>query len=74
MNDDVLSKAFARFPSFNMARVSFQLLGFFQISFLLAFFAMSINSLQFLFRFLYEVHRAVIFLCFKVGCALNLHV
>jgi hypothetical protein len=32
VNDDVLSKAFSRFPTFNMARVSFYLFLFLQFS------------------------------------------
>ncbi len=61
VNDDVLSKAFARFPSFNMAKVS-SISFYFFCSSIVSKCLLCVNILHFIFRFLFEAHRAVIFL------------
>jgi hypothetical protein len=71
VNDDVLSKAFSRFPTFNMARVSIFIIIFLKISFyffsshLISKCLFGVNFLLFVFRFSFEVLRAVNVLCIR---------
>lgn len=72
VNDDVLSKAFSRFPSFNMAKVSFYLNLFLKFSYCRKCLLGVIIWLS-LFRLLFEVLREVnVFFCAKVGLVHNL--
>lgn len=70
VNDDVLSKAFSRFPSFNMARVSIYHIYLFSYFFIWNCLLSIKLFLRFLLRLLFEVHRDI--LCFLGRFVYNL--
>lgn len=70
VNDDVLSKAFSRFPSFNMARVSEFPFSFFLRLFYIGNCFFGMNFVHFLFRFLVKERRAVFFYVLGRYCLL----